>query len=139
MRTSWRIGSLFGVEIRIDSSWIIIFSFVTWALASFYFPNRFGGWPQWQYWVIGVMTSLFFFASVLGHELTHSLKAMRQGEEVWSTTLFILRGVAELIREAKGPFKEFSMAFVGPLSRMIIALTPSPKEEKFQGVITILP
>ena len=121
MRTSWRIGSLFGIDIRIDSSWIIIFTFVTWALSSFYFPNRFAGWPQWQYWVIGVVTSLLFFASVLGHELAHSLVAMRQGEEVRSITLFILGGVAELKGEPESPYKEFSMAFVGPLSSMIIA------------------
>jgi len=139
VRTSWRIGSLFGIDIKIDSSWIIIFTFVTWALSSFYFPNRFAGWPQWQYWVIGVVTSLLFFASVLGHELTHSLVAMRQGEEVRSITLFILGGVAELKGEPESPYKEFSMAFVGPLSSMIIVLTPSPEEEKFQGVITILP
>jgi Zn-dependent protease/predicted transcriptional regulator len=122
VRTSWRIGSLFGIDIRIDSSWIIIFTFVSWALASFYFPNRFTGWPQWQYWVIGVVTSLLFFASVLGHELTHSLVAMRQGEEVRSITLFILGGVAELKGEPESPYKEFSMAFVGPLSSMVIAL-----------------
>jgi len=122
MRTSWRIGSLFGIDIRIDSSWIVIFTFVTWVLASFYFPNRFAGWPHWQYWVVGVVTSLLFFASVLGHELTHSLVAMRQGEEVRSITLFILGGVAELKGEPESPGKEFSMAFVGPLSSMIIAV-----------------
>jgi Zn-dependent protease len=72
--------------------------------------------------VIGVVTSLLFFASVLGHELTHSLVAMRQGEEVRSITLFILGGVAELKGEPESPFKEFSMAFVGPLSSMVIAL-----------------
>lgn len=122
MKTSWRIGSLFGIEIRIDSSWIIIFTFVTWTLASFYFPTRFAGWPRWQYWAIGIVTSLLFFASVLGHELTHSLVAIRQGEEVRSITLFILGGVAELKGEPETPFKEFSMAFVGPLSSMAIAL-----------------
>ncbi len=122
MRTSWRIGSLFGIEIRIDSSWIVIFTFVTWALASFYFPKRFAGWPQWQYWLIGLVTSLLFFVSVLGHELTHSLVAKRQGEEVRSITLFILGGVAELKGEPESPSREFSMAFVGPLSSMIIAV-----------------
>ncbi len=121
MRTAWRIGSLLGIDIRIDSSWIIIFTFITWALASFYFPNRFPGWPQLQYWVIGVVTSLLFFASVLGHELTHSLVAKRQGEEVRSITLFILGGVAELKGEPGSPSKEFSMALVGPVSSMIIA------------------
>ncbi|MCK5552328.1 MAG: hypothetical protein KAJ09_04225, partial [Deltaproteobacteria bacterium] len=87
MRTSWRIGSLFGIDIRIDSSWIIIFTFVSWALASFYFPNRFPGWPRGQYWAIGVVTSLLFFASVVAHELAHSLVGIRNGIPVKSITL----------------------------------------------------
>ncbi|GAG96646.1 unnamed protein product, partial [marine sediment metagenome] len=90
MRTSWSIGRLFGIDIRIDSSWIIIFAFVTWMLAGYYFPSQYANWPLWQYLLIGAMTSLLFFASVLLHELAHSLVALKQGEEVRSITLFIL-------------------------------------------------
>lgn len=122
MRTSWSIGRLFGIDIRIDSSWIIIFAFVTWMLAGYYFPSQYANWPLWQYLLIGAITSLLFFASVLLHELAHSLVALKQGEEVRSITLFILGGVAEIVDEPRKPSREFYMAFVGPLSSLAIAL-----------------
>jgi Zn-dependent protease len=69
-----------------------------------------------------MFTSLFVFASVLVHELTHSLVAIKQGETVTSITLFILGGVAQISEEPKEPLKEFSMAVVGPLSSFFLAI-----------------
>jgi len=54
MRTSWRIFTIFGIEIRIDSSWILIFGLVTWALARYYFPSQYPHWPQQQSWLIAL-------------------------------------------------------------------------------------
>ncbi len=122
MRTSWSIGHLFGIDIRIDSSWVIIFAFVTWMLSGYYFPSQYANWPPWQYLLTGTVTSLLFFASVLIHELAHSLVALKQGEEVRSITLFILGGVAEIKDEPRKPSREFYMALVGPLSSLGIAL-----------------
>ncbi|MBW2040180.1 MAG: site-2 protease family protein [Deltaproteobacteria bacterium] len=122
MRTSWRIFEIFGIEIRIDSSWIIIFGLITWALAGHYFPSQYPRWPHWQYWLVGIATSLLLFASVLAHELTHSLVARSKGEEVRSITLFIFGGVAEIAEEPKTPAKEFIIALVGPISSLIIAI-----------------
>ncbi|TES85075.1 MAG: site-2 protease family protein [Candidatus Aminicenantes bacterium] len=122
MRTSWSIGHLFGIDIRIDSSWLIIFAIVTWMLAGYYFPGQYANWPLWQYLLIGATTSLLFFTSVLLHELAHSLVALKQGEEVRSITLFILGGVAEIKDEPRKPSREFYMALVGPLSSLAIAL-----------------
>jgi len=84
MRTSWHIFKLFGIEIKIDSSWIFIFGLITWALAGHYFPSHYPRWPHWQYWGVGIATSVLLFASVLAHELTHSLVARSKGEEVRS-------------------------------------------------------
>ncbi len=122
MRTSWSVGHLFGIDIRIDSSWVIIFAFVTWMLAGYYFPSQYANWPLWQYLLVGAVTSLLFFTSVLLHELAHSLVALSQGEEVRSITLFILGGVAEIKDEPRKPSREFYMAVVGPLSSLGIAL-----------------
>ena len=71
---------------------------------------------------MGVLTSLFVFGSVLAHELTHSIVAIKQGETVKSITLFILGGVAQISEEPKEPLKEFSMAIVGPLSSFFLAV-----------------
>lgn len=91
-------------------------------LAGYYFPSQYTNWPIWQYLLIGAATSLLFFASVLLHELAHSLVALKLGEEVRSITLFILGGVAEIKDEPRRPSREFYMALVGPLSSLGIAL-----------------
>jgi Zn-dependent protease len=121
MKVSWRIGRIFGIDIYIDASWLVIFGLFTWIMASSYFPGGYPRWPTWQYWVVGAFTSLLLFASVLGHELAHSLVAIRQGEKVRRITLFILGGVAQITEEPKEASKEFLMAFVGPLTSFVIA------------------
>ncbi len=118
MKTAWRIGKIFGIDINIDSSWLIIFALVIWTLAGSYFPQEYPRWPTWLHWAVGVVTSVLFFASVLGHELAHSLVAIGQGEEVRSITLFIFGGVARIAEEPDEPLKELLMAIVGPLFSM---------------------
>lgn len=121
MRTTWSIGRAFGIEIKVDSSWLIVFGLVTWSLARSYFPEEYPSWETWLHWAIGAVTSILFFASVLGHELAHSLVAIRQGEKVRGITLFIFGGVAELTEEPDRPAKEFLMALAGPLASLVIA------------------
>ena len=121
MKHTWRIGRVFGIDIKIDSSWIVIFILVTWNLAGSYFPKDHPHWPFALNWALGLLTSLLFFGSVLAHELTHSLVAKKQGEEVSSITLFILGGVAQIKEEPDEPLKEFRMAVVGPLSSFALA------------------
>jgi Zn-dependent protease len=121
MRTAWHIFTIFGIEIKIDSSWVFIFAFVTWALAGHYFPSQYPHWPPSQHWIVGLIASLLLFSSVLAHELTHSLVARSRGEEVRSITLFLFGGVAEISQEPETPAKEFIIALVGPLSSLIIA------------------
>ena len=118
MRTTWRIWRVFGIDINIDSSCLIIFALVIWSLAGTYFPGQYPHWPTWLHWTVGVATSILFFGSVLGHELAHSLVAIGQGEKVHSITLFIFGGVARLTEEPDKPLKELLMAIVGPLFSM---------------------
>lgn len=121
MKYTWRVGRVFGIDIKVDSSWIVIFVLFSWSLAGGYFPKSHPHWSFALNWVLGVVTSLFVFASVLVHELTHSLVAIKQGEKVQSITLFILGGVAQISQEPKEPLKEFRMAVVGPLSSFVLA------------------
>jgi Zn-dependent protease/predicted transcriptional regulator len=122
MRTTWRIGRAFGIDINIDASWLIIFALVIWTLAGSYFPEQYPRWPTWLHWTVGVVTSILFFGSVLGHELAHSLVAISQGEEVHSITLFIFGGVARITEEPDEPLKELLMAIVGPLFSVVIGV-----------------
>jgi Zn-dependent protease/CBS domain-containing protein len=122
MRTTWRIGRIFGIDINIDSSWLIIFALVIWTLAGTYFPEQYPRWPTWLHWTVGVVTSILFFGSVLGHELAHSLVAIGRGEEVHSITLFIFGGVARITDEPDNPLTELLMAIVGPLLSLVIGM-----------------
>lgn len=122
MKHSWRIGRIAGIDINIDSSWLVIFVLFTWVLSGSYFPQKYSDWSVGQNLVIGLLTSLLIFSSVLLHELAHSLVALHQGERVRSITLFLLGGVAQITEEPKKPSKEFLMAAVGPFSSLFIAL-----------------
>jgi len=115
MRHSWRIGRIAGIDINVDSSWFIIYFLLTWMLATSYFPQSLPSYRGVFYWVISLLTSLLVFASVLIHELAHSLVAIKQGDVVRSITLFILGGVAQITEEPKDPISEFVMAIAGPL------------------------
>jgi len=67
------IGRLFGIELRLHYSWFLIFALVTWALAASYFPLAYPEWSLATSVIAGVVTSLLFFASVLAHEMMHSI------------------------------------------------------------------
>lgn len=121
MKHAWRIGRVFGIDIRIDSSWLLIFVFFTWYLGASYFPKAHPEASRALDWGLGLLTSLLFFGSVLAHELAHCFVAKKQGEEVSSITLFILGGVAQIKEEPDEPLKEFGMAIVGPLTSFALA------------------
>ncbi|MCL5264750.1 MAG: site-2 protease family protein [Chloroflexi bacterium] len=122
MRGSFRLGNVFGIEIDINYTWLIVFVLVTWSLAAGFFPQEFPGWPISTYWLVGVIASLLLFASVLLHELAHSLVAQREGLPITNITLFIFGGVSNIQREPTNPKDEFRMAFVGPLSSIFIGV-----------------
>ena len=120
MKNAWRVGRIAGIEIKIDSSWLVIFLLFTFSLAAFYFPHAFPVSNHSYYWLLGLVTSLLVFASVLFHELAHSVVAQRQGEKVEDITLFILGGVARISEELKEPKKEFYLALAGPASSFVL-------------------
>ncbi len=122
MRNSFQIGKLFGISIRIDYSWFIVFALVAGSLGFSYFPEVYPGWSSAKYWLMGIITALIFFASVLAHELAHSLVSKASGIPVHSITLFIFGGVARISDEPKSPGREFWMAVAGPATSIGIGV-----------------
>jgi Zn-dependent protease len=113
-RSGWQIGSIFGIPLIIDSSWLVIVSLLTFA-NGLEWQNLYPSWPQWQAWVSGLAMALCLFASVLIHELGHSLVARSHGTQVNSITLFLFGGIASLDEESRTPGKAFQVAIAGPL------------------------
>ncbi len=115
----FRIGRLFGIDIRVDWSWLIIFALVTYSLG-FMLAELQVDWEPELRWGVAATSSLLFFASVLAHELSHSLVSQAFGNPVDSITLFLFGGVAEIREEPETPLGEFLMALVGPVSSLVI-------------------
>ncbi len=120
MSSAFNIGKLFGIRFRLHYTWFIIFLLVTISLSWQVFPALYPGWTVFTYWVIGIVTSLLFFASVVAHELAHSLVARFYGIPVKSITLFIFGGMAQIAREASRPGAELKMAAAGPACSLAI-------------------
>jgi Zn-dependent protease len=109
------LGRVFGIPVRLDPSWFLIFVLTTWTLAVSYFPGEFEDWPRVQYWVVGAVTAVLFFASVVLHELGHSVLALRFKIPVRSITLYIFGGVAQIGAEPPSAVAEFWIAIAGPM------------------------
>jgi Zn-dependent protease/CBS domain-containing protein len=114
-----KLFRIFGINIRIDWSWLLIFMLVTWNLSSA-FVQIHSNWSTGYAVTIGVIASLLFFLSVLLHELAHSLVAKSQGIDVDSITLFLFGGVSNIREEPKSPGSEFWMAILGPVTSLVI-------------------
>ncbi len=118
-----RLLRIAGIPITVDYSWFIVALLVVWSLSAGYFPGRYPGESAEAYWLAGAVTTLLFFCSILAHELSHSLVAVRSGIRIPGITLFIFGGVSRLSEDPKNPTTEFKIAIVGPLSSFILALT----------------
>jgi Zn-dependent protease/CBS domain-containing protein len=117
MGGSLRLGKILGITIQLHFSWFIIFALFIFLLSY----SLLDEYSLWTSVIVGVLTSILLFASVVAHELAHSLVAIRNGIPVKSITLFFLGGVAQITREAARPKTELLMAIAGPLCSLVLA------------------
>jgi Zn-dependent protease/predicted transcriptional regulator len=113
---------LFGFEVRIDISWLILAVLIVWSLAKGFFPYYYPNLPSGIYWWMGAFGALGLFASIILHELSHALVAQRYGLPMRGITLFIFGGIAEMDDEPPTPRAEFLMALAGPVASVAISL-----------------
>src|SRR5438132_138773 len=122
MPGSIRIARIFGIDINVHFSWIVIFFVVVTNLSEAIYPDQFPQWSRQKTFVVSAVSASLFFASVVAHELAHSLVARRFQMTVSSITLFMLGGVASLTREPPSAKAEFFMAAAGPLTSIVIGV-----------------
>jgi Zn-dependent protease/CBS domain-containing protein len=114
-----QLGRIFGIQIHLDWSWFFIFVLITWNLASVFGEAH----PEWDIVLRGgtaVIAALLFFASVLAHELAHSIVARAHGVPVRNITLMLFGGVANIQREPPSPKAEFLITIVGPITSILL-------------------
>jgi len=118
---SIRLGRVFGIPIEINVSWFLIFLLVAVTLTTGYFPQQLEGRSAVTYILMGSVTTVAFFASVLLHEFAHSLVAKAGGLKIARVTLFIFGGISQMEDEPQSPGLEFVMAFAGPGTSLLLA------------------
>lgn len=122
MDSSIKLGSIAGIEIGINYTWLIIFVLVAASLALAFFPQAVPGLDILTYWLLGATASLLLFGAVLLHELGHSFVAQRFGIKVKSITLFVFGGVSNIQGEPRTPRDEALIAAAGPLTSIGIGV-----------------
>lgn len=113
------VGSIRGIAVRVDLSWILIAALVTWS-----FWSRFGilqGHDGRAALVMAILGAGLFFGSILAHELAHALEARHRGVEVGGITLFLFGGVSETKSDVERPRDEFALTAVGPYTSFVLA------------------
>ncbi len=121
MNNSFRLTRLFGIDVDINPSWLLIFALFSFTLSTHYFPNMIEGFDPSVYWSMGIITTILIFASVLLHELAHSLMAIKSEIPIKKITLFIFGGVAQMEKEPHQPGIELKIAIVGPATSLALA------------------
>lgn len=119
LRAQIRLGRIAGIQIGLHYSWFIIAALITFSLVGHF--NQVS--PDWRtpiIWSAALITSLLFFAALLLHELAHSVVAKSKGLRVRAITLFALGGVSQIESESPDAKSEFWIAFVGPLTSLVI-------------------
>ena len=115
------LGKILGISVGLDYTWFLIFALLSWMLADNYFPTEFKNWPVLEYWIVGIVTTIMLFVSVLLHELGHSVIALNYKIKVKQITLFLFGGVAEIAGEPPKASAEFWIAIAGPIVSFLLA------------------
>ncbi len=130
-RSGLLIGRVFGIPIYLDLSWFFLFMLLTITLRG-QFADEHTDWGSGQQWSVALATSALFFASVIFHELAHSMVARRYKIPVVSITLFVFGGLARIGREPSKAIQEFNIAIAGPIASLLLAAA-------FYGVTRVSP
>lgn len=119
MKAHIKLGRIFGIEIGLHYSWLIIAVLISLSLSA-YFSNAHPAWGTGVIWAMAIFTAVLFFVAIVLHELSHALVARAYDLPVRSITLFALGGVAQIEKESPSAKVEFWMAIVGPITSAVI-------------------
>jgi len=122
MRSTIRLGKVFGIEIGFNWSLLFVFALVSWSLAATVLPRDVPNQSAAAYWITAVIGAVVFYGCLLAHELAHSVVARRNGVKVSEITLWLFGGVSKLAGEPRSAGVEALITVVGPLSSIAIAV-----------------
>ncbi|HEX4999243.1 MAG TPA: site-2 protease family protein [Terriglobia bacterium] len=121
MRAQIKLGRIFGVEIGVHYSWIVIALLIVLSLSA-HFRSGNPDWSDTTVWATALITAVLFFVTILIHELAHSIVARLHGLPVRSIVLFALGGVSQIEKESPTASAEFWIGIAGPLASVAIGI-----------------
>jgi Zn-dependent protease/predicted transcriptional regulator len=119
--SSFTVARIGGIAIEINPSWLLIVAVLAWSLSDGVFPNMYEGWSTATYWIVGTLSSVLLFVTVLVHEMAHAVVAIKRGIPVPKITLFIFGGVSHMSKQPRSAGEEFYIAAAGPATSLGIA------------------
>ncbi|HXF74095.1 MAG TPA: site-2 protease family protein [Actinomycetota bacterium] len=117
----WRIGSIGGVPITLDASWVWVAIPITYTLyvrVGLHHPHL----DELEALGLALVAAVLFFGSVLAHELAHAAMARAKRLPVFGIRLLFWGGATETPADRGGPTVQLLVSAVGPASNGLLAL-----------------
>ncbi len=120
MKNGIRIGSLFGIPVLLDPSWLLLIPLIT-ILTSLGYGQSVTKDVALAL-TFGLLTALSLCLSLLCHELAHTYVARSQGVPIEFISLSVMGGFRTMESEYKNPWSAFSVAVMGPLASVLLGV-----------------
>src|SRR4030081_3158977 len=122
MNENLSLGRIAGIHVGLNWSLLVVGALIAWSLATSLLPSASPGQTSGAYWAAGVVSALVFLASLLAHELAHSVVATRRGVRVEGITLWLFGGVSRFSSDTSSPGAQAWITFVGPLTSLVLGV-----------------
>ena len=120
MNENVSLGRIFGIHVGFNWSLLVVAALIAWSLATSLLPSAAPGETSGAYWTAGVISAFVFLASLLAHELAHSIVATQRGVKVEGITLWLFGGVSRISGDTSSPGTQALFTFVGPLTGLVL-------------------
>src|SRR5229473_6070912 len=122
MNENLSLGRIAGIHVGLNWSLLVIAALIAWSLAVGLLPSAAPGQTSGAYWTAGIVSAFVYLASLLAHELAHSIVAVRRGVKVEGITLWLFGGVSRFSSESSSAGALAWITFVGPLTSLVLGV-----------------
>jgi Zn-dependent protease/CBS domain-containing protein len=120
MSENLSLGRIAGIHVGLNWSLLVVAALIAWSIATGILPAAAPGQSAAAYWTAGLVSAFVYLASLLAHELAHSVVATRRGVKVEGITLWLFGGVSRFSSESSSPGAQALITFVGPLTSLVL-------------------